>query len=258
MLQSPRILALNSVKHTNLMKAIHITLLVSAFSLGLGTAEGSDNILLDPGFESGGLSFWTVGGKNGGFGVATNGAVLPVTGAPDSPGLFYPSQQNVRSGNFAAYAITAGDSQAPWSEYATFSQSVSLQGGSYELGFWLSTVDDNGGVGLYSAMGSGRLGIYVDGTQIPFTIAPAADGTLTSTWVEFASQDFLTSGTHQIEFSVSAGGTARVGISLDDTFMEAVPEPSCAALVTLGLLPLVFTARAHAAKRKTVGHFETP
>src|SRR5690242_16933739 len=142
------------------MKTIHITLLVSALSLAIGTAKGSGNILKDPGFESGGLSSWIVGGNNGGFGVTNNGAVLPVTGSPASPGLFFPSQQNVRSGNFGAYAITAGDSQAPWREYATFSQNVSLPDGTYELGFWLSTVDSIGGVGLYSAMTTGRLGIY--------------------------------------------------------------------------------------------------
>ncbi len=227
---------------------IILAIYIIGSSYGLKGSVG--NILLNPGFETGDISSWTVGGKNGGFGVTNNGAVLPVTGAPDAPGLFYSSQQNVRSGNFAAYGITAGDSQAPFSEFVSFSQSVSLQAGTYELGFWLSTVDVNGGVGLNSATTSGRLGIYVDGTQIPFTISPSVDGTLTSSWVEFASRDTLGTGMHQIQFDISAGGTARVGISLDDTFMMAVPEPSCSALAALGLVPLVHTMRRHTPNRK--------
>jgi hypothetical protein len=229
-------------------KAIRITLIVLVFFVGPATAKAA-NLLLNPGFESGDLSSWTVGGNNGGFGVNINGVVLPVTGTPDAPGLFYSSQQNVRSGNFAAYAITAGDSQPGFNEYASFSQHLSLQSGTYELGFWLSTIDSNGGVGLYSAMSSGRLGIYVDGIQIPFTIAPLSSSTLTSDWVEFASQDFLTSGVHSIQFDISAGGTARVGVSLDDTFVEAVPEPSSVALLTFGLMPLGFTVKAYATAR---------
>ena len=224
------------------MKTVQCILLALACYAASANAQPSFNYLANPGFETGDLTSWIVGGKNGGFGVTNNGAALPVTGTPSAPGLFYPSYQNVRSGTYGAYGITAGSSQGGFSEYVNFSQNITLQSGVYQLGFWLSTVDSNGGVGLSDAMTSGRLGIYVDGTKLPFTIAPPSISSLTSSWVEFASQDILAGGPHDIEFSISAGGTARVGISLDDTFVTTVPEPSTVALIVIGLIPSIFMA----------------
>jgi hypothetical protein len=229
------------------MKTICVMFLVLALAL---TARAGGNLLINPGFETGDLSGWSVGGKNGGFGVAANGVQLPVTSAlPGSPDFFFESWQNVRSGNFAAYGITAGDPQSFFSEYVSFLQSLTLAAGTYHFGFFLSTDNENGGVGFFSAMNDGRLGIYVDGNQLSFDIAPPDTTPLTSTWLEFDAQAALTAGTHDIEFRISAGGTKRVGVSLDDAWVTAVPEPSGEALIILGIISLTFSVRMSGSRR---------
>ena len=205
------------------------------------------NLLTNPGFETGNFAGWTVGGQNGGYGVATDGTALPVTSAIDgSPDLYFPSRQNVHSGDFAAYGITAGDSQEGYREYVSFSQKLSLAPGRYELGFYLGTDNTPGGTGLTAALDSGHLGIYVDGHHVPFETLPPFDfhgGSGPMDFVLCNAEVSLAGGPHNIGFHISGSGTGRVGMSMDDAFVAAVPEPGTVGLLLLGGAVLVFVQR---------------
>ena len=205
------------------------------------------NLLTNPGFETGSFAGWTVGGQNGGYGVATDGTALPVTSAIDgSPDLYFPSRQNVHSGDFAAYGITAGDSQVGFREYVSFSQSLSLAPGKYELGFYLGTDNTPGGTGLTEALVSGRLGIYVDGHHVPFATLPPFNfpgGSGSMNFVLCSAEVSLAAGPHNFGFHLSGSGTGRAGMSMDDAFVAAVPEPGTVGLLLLGGAVLVFVQR---------------
>lgn len=209
------------------------------------------NFLVNPGFETGNLSGWSTGGKHGGIGVSLDGVKLPVTSAlPETqPTLYIQSWQNVRSGSHAAYAITAGDNQPVFREFASFWQMVSTPSALYRIGFQMTTDNDIGGFGIAAALDDRRLAIFVDDTYQPllvprFSNAPLSrnfvGGTSPEAFVDFAVELPLTSGMHKIEFRLSGSGTSRAGISMDDTYVTAIPEPS---LVSLGGTALALLLR---------------
>ncbi len=89
------------------------------------------------------------------------------------------------------------------------------------------------------ALDDQRLAIFVDDIYHPFLVpkfstAPLSrnfvGGTTPESFVEFAIEMPLTDGLHKIEFRLSASGTSRAGISMDDTFVTAIPEPSLLSL----------------------------
>ncbi|HSU56288.1 MAG TPA: hypothetical protein VLT36_19670, partial [Candidatus Dormibacteraeota bacterium] len=168
------------------------TITLGLLTLALASASGaSPNLLTNPGFETGDLSGWTVAGKNGGFGVSSDGVQLPVTSAVAGlPDFFYASWQNVRSGSYAAYGITAGDSQAAFREYVSFSQNLVLPAGSYQLGFYMGTDNEIGGFGISSALSDHRLGIFLDGNYLPLLTQPPVNfigGSRPTDFFEFVS-----------------------------------------------------------------------
>jgi hypothetical protein len=225
-----------------IMKPIYQLCLVSVLigaHADCATVAASGSLLTNSGFETGNLSGWTVGGKNGGIGVLTDGARQPVTSAlPDSPNFFFQSWQNVRSGVFGGYAITAGDGQALFSEVATFSQVILAPPNTYRLGFFMGTDNELGGIGVSSALDDLRLAIFVDGRHVTFQTPDFSNpfstnlsgGSTADDFVEFSSEVTL-SGVHTIEFRISAGGTKRVGISVDDFFVTPIPEPGSLLLL---------------------------
>jgi len=231
---------------------ILVPFLIGAFALKASAALFllPGNLLTNPGFETGDLSGWTVGGKNGGIGVLGDGIEQPVTSALQSdPSFFFQSWQVVNSGIYAAYAITAGNGQPLFSEVGIFSQSiVVLEAGFHRIGFSLASNTEIGGAGLSDALNDQRLAIFVDGNYVPFdepdfSTPFGLDGVASPTFVELSSEIKLT-GAHDIEFRVSGSGTKRAGMSVDDFFVTQVPEPSSALLLVLSTSLLFRRRRA--------------
>jgi hypothetical protein len=190
------------------------------------------NYLSNPGFETGDLTGWTVSGPNGGYGVLTDGASIP--GAQAS---FLPAYQNVRSGSFGAYAVTAYNSD----EYVSFSQTLNLPAGAYTASFYMGN-DEHSGFGIPKPIESGRLGIWVDGVLLPFKSSYASNfptGDDPADFVLFDADFVSAGGSTLIDFSISGGGNARAGISVDDfgVFGESpvVPLPGAVLLGGMGL-----------------------
>ena len=212
--------------------------LLLAIALGLNpAAAASTNRLVNPGFETGDLTGWTVGGINGGFGVLPDGAPIPGVTSP----IFLPARQNVHSGSFGAYAVTAGLD----GEFVSFSQTIELEPGTYQAGFFLGN-DEASAFGVAAEIDTGTLAIVVDGVRRPFNSLPGAlnipPGSGPDDFV-FFSADFLRFGTRltAIDFRISGSGTVRAGISVDDFSVirlgplpGAIPAPGAIALAALG------------------------
>ena len=179
------------------------------------TSSAHANLLSNPGFETGDLTGWTVGGSAPrGYGVATAGQALPA-------GYYGPSVQEVNSGNFAAWVSTAHS----LGDMLTLTQTLTLSAGTYDVGFYYGSNQ-----GPYG----NSTGIFLDGTQIGYGISNIVNGFQ----LEFANFVLTTSGSHQITFDISGSGTAPVSISVDDFYLNntnAVPEPGTLALLALGL-----------------------
>ena len=108
-------------------RKLFITLPLALIAVLAMTITTRANLLSNPGFETGNLAGWTMGGSNGGSGVLSDGQSIP--GVTHSG--FLPSYQNVRSGNYGAYAVTAGTN----GEYVSFAQTLSLAPGNYTASF---------------------------------------------------------------------------------------------------------------------------
>lgn len=201
-------------------------------------------MLVNPGFESGEFTGWTVvnfGG--GGSGVGTDGS-----GIPDEHPVFDPALVNVRSGSFAAYAVVAA---FPAGEYLSLSQTLTLAPGEYRTGFFMGN-DSASMFGIESPIDSQPFpGIFVNGVLEPFDIRFPDNnfptGATPADMFEFSSRFSSSGGLTTIEYRISGSGTARAGISVDDFFLvQQMPEPS-----TLVLLAAGFSALGRMRRRTT-------
>ena len=94
------------------------TVMVILFTFA-ANATAAGNILVNPGFEAGDFSGWTVGGNSIQIGVARDGTPIPHVD-PE----FVPAFQNVRSGGFAGNALVT-DVHAP-TQLITLTQVVAV------------------------------------------------------------------------------------------------------------------------------------
>jgi hypothetical protein len=201
-------------------------LMVAAVMFGgaiFSTSEVQAN-LINGDFETGDFTGWTVGGPNGGSGVALDGTLI--TGAV-SP--FPPNRVNVRSGDFAAFGLTASTA----GEFLSLSQTVNLLPGEQTAGFYMS-LDANSMMGIHQAIGLQQLAIFVNGSYQPFTTRFPQNnfptGSTPADFYEFSSEFTSVGGPTLLEFRISGSGTSRAGISVDDAFVTGtqtiIPEPS--------------------------------
>ncbi|MBP8304611.1 MAG: hypothetical protein KBE04_10835 [Phycisphaerae bacterium] len=212
-----------------------IGLVATCLFAGLGSAAPV-NLLTNPGFETGDLTGWSVGGPCGGFGVSTDGTPIP--------GVTYyslaPAYQNVRTGSYGAYAVTADSNR----EYVFFGQLVNLNPGAYTASFYMGH-DESGPIGI-SSVYSGSLGFWVDGVHQPFLDNHAGNfypGSTASDFTLFSAEFTSDGGPSFVEFRISGSGTARAGISVDDFSltgtgdlrMAAVQAPAPGAILLGGL-----------------------
>lgn len=220
-----------------------VALLAAAFAvLASGVAFGSPtNLLVNPGFETGSFSGWTVSGTSPNSGVATSGTVITGT----YPG-FGTTTVTVHSGTYAGYAVVCSvffpcvPSGHTTADYLALSQTVSLVGGALDTAsFWLAS-------GSGTVYGNSSE-ILVDGLPIALTSRPA----VSSTYALVSTGTFTTTGgAHTIEFYIDGSGFGDAGFSFDDFSLDTsalapIPEPGTMMLFGSGLLLFGGILRRH-------------
>ena len=192
------------------------------------------NLLLNPGFETGDFTDWTVDdSQTTSYDVALDGTV--VAGDVFGNGL-----TNVRSGDYSAYALVQGNPV----NRLLISQTVSVTTNQeIEVGFFV-------GRGVTPAIGAQiadtNTQIFFDGVgllpdsnpDIPFGTGPEDFLEIGTT---FNTQN--TDGDIVVTFALDGGGSVTAVNSFDDFYFRVVPEPSSFILIGLGGLVLLAVAR---------------
>jgi len=207
------------------------TAFVIIAALAIVSSAWAGNLLVNPGFETGGFDGWTVGGTAPN-GVATYGAAVPA---------HYPGYVNVRSGEYAAFGVVKGaccDTPQP----ITLTQTVAVEANqNYDIGFYLSNWSASS-VGASAEDAPYGIEIYANGAPLLSSgyILLYAD----QSWYNFSGTYNTGAATLlTVQYQIVASGTGDVPMSLDDFYVNGtggVPEPSTVALFGAGLALLAF------------------
>jgi len=195
--------------------------------------------IVNPGFETGDFTGWTIGGDSISTGVAVDGALIAGTDAPFSPAFV-----NVHSGAFAGFAtVRCGSNICSPIELVTLSQIVAvIPNTTYSIGFFLGN-DSSSGLGIN--IDDSHLQIFVDGVGL---LSPRFENFPTGSSpadMQLFSSSFFSSNRSSITamFQINGSGTSRDGLSFDDFFVTPVPEPSTASLIVTGIGALLACRR---------------
>jgi PEP-CTERM motif len=210
-----------------------MTLMLAALTLLLGGLGQAKADFINGSFETGDFTGWTVGGTDGGHGVARGGNLIngTFTGYPYEPGSFGPTYVAVRTGAYAAYTAS-GSSYSEFGDFLTLYQNLSLEPGTYKVGYYLAVNSPQQPLG-YGASGNA---IFVNGSNI---LPSDFSGTLNSAFFEVSGQFTTSGGLTPIELHITGSGDGRAGISIDNAFLNPVitsaPEPASLTLFGIAL-----------------------
>src|ERR1700730_12901895 len=132
------------------MKSFGVLALAFAFSQSAFAIPV--NLLVNPGFETGDFTGWTISGNNIQVGVATTGTSIPNA---DSP--FRPNFQNVRSGNFAGNALVK---TFPLERIILTQTIAVLPSQNVDVGFWLG---NDSPLAIWVPIDDTHTQIFIDG-----------------------------------------------------------------------------------------------
>jgi hypothetical protein len=178
------------------------TLLIATTITAGRNQSFADNLLQNPGFETGNFTNWTVGGTSPTNGVGTVGTPIPA----DASGTVI-----VHSGSYAAFAAVNSEQGGP---HLILSQTVAVvPGKTYDIGFWTGF----GGV----SVGDGHCVITVNGWvyNVPY-------GTSETNTYEFRDTTWTApAGVINVPviFTLEASGSGTAGISFDDFQVTTIP-----------------------------------
>jgi hypothetical protein len=192
--------------------------LTSLAGLLIGTSAFGTNLILNPGFETGNLTSWSVLGASG-----VSAYVNAQSGAngPSAPGTFDAYMYNViPAANLALQQSTALGSAVPGLVNYSFDLKVdsSLNGGVVFIHLW-----DINSIGGVIDQGPGLKGPYFNTSW----------QTYTGSWTAPAGVDHF-----EIEIDCTTGATAgsTEAIEVDNVSLTQVPEPASLSLAAIGLL----------------------
>ncbi|HXR48893.1 MAG TPA: PEP-CTERM sorting domain-containing protein [Candidatus Limnocylindrales bacterium] len=192
--------------------------LTSLAGLLIGNSVFAANLILNPGFETGDLTDWSVLGASGGSAYVN---VLSPNNGPSATGTYDAYMYNViPAANLALQQSTAlGDASPGLVNYSLdLKVDSSLNGGVVFIHFW--DINATGGV---IDQGPGLKGPYFN----------TGWTTLTGSWTAPAGVNHF-----EIEIDCTTGATSgsTEAIEVDNVSLTQVPEPATLSLAALGLL----------------------
>jgi len=220
-------------------RRVRAVAVLAALALIAGLGGRADADFVNPGFETGDFTGWSVGGNTANSGVGMQGD--PISGT--SP-LFGDTQVNVLAGNFAAFAVvhTLDSNGDPDLVTLQLSQSfANLDPGKYTVGYFLSVLAPNfsqattiGGIGNDISFS----GATLDSGDVSGTI-PVFPANQDPAWREFFKVFNFAGGPATITLTITGSGAALAGVSIDSTFLSGqvtppIPEPTSLVLLGLG------------------------
>jgi hypothetical protein len=202
------------------MKATKMTIigLTSLAGLLIGNSVFATNLILNPGFETGNTTGWSVLGASDGSAYVN---VLSPNNGPSAPGIYDAYMYNViPAANLALQQSTALGSAVPGLVNYSFDLKVdsSLVGGVVFIHLW--DINSTGGV---IDQGPGLKGPYFN----------TAWQTYTGSWTAPAGVDHFEI---EIDCTTGAGSGSAEAIEIDNVSLTQVPEPALLSLVAMGLL----------------------
>jgi PEP-CTERM motif len=222
-----------------------LAVFLAAFAGAALPASAATNLIVNGGFETGDFTGWTVGQCNGTLLMPYHITACGVGNGQYFNNIYGAQSVIDHSGQEAAHTL----------QTLSLRQSVTIgQAGLYEASFFMGA-DYPCVAGSYSvanAIGSGGLGIFVNGANIGFDDGPPASqscATGPDGMQEYSGQ-FLAAapGTYTIAFDFAAGPASPL-LSIDDIWVEqaadqlGVPEPSTWAMMLVGFLGVGFMLR---------------
>ncbi len=234
-----KIILPHAMKSRNTSKWSRTALLFTAVFSGQLLAE---NLLQNPGFETGSLSGWTISGTANPA-VGRDGTPIPGTWLPDN-------EVNVHAGEFSGWTrLFYGSLSGQPNVDLTLSQRVLVAPNTtYRIGYWFSagTTPQPLAFGGHIRV-NGEVPPYLwDGVetisypQVPHPFVGRTPGNYTHLETFFKTD----AGTRELSVDfVLNGNGVPVGFSFDDFSVEAIPEPTTVSLLTLGGCLLLWRMR---------------
>lgn len=207
----------------------NFTGLASLAGLLIGKSVLATNLILNPGFETGNTTDWSVLGANGSTAYVN---VQSGANGPSAPGTYDAYMYNViPAANLALQQSTALGDASPGLVNYSFDLKVdsSLNGGVVFIHLW--DINATGGV---MDQGPGLLGPYFNtGWQ-----------TYTGSWTAPAGVNHF-----EIEFDCTTGAASgsTEAIEVDNVSLTQVPEPASLSLTAIGLLGMGLLRRGRKA-----------
>lgn len=222
------------------LKTVGAALLLTFVAAATSAAQ---NLLVNPGFESGDLFGWAVSTT----GTSTIDVGPGGTPIPGVDPVFGGGSSLVRSGTYSASGAVASSLLPQGAMF--FSQVLSLvPGATYDIGFYAANSSTlpytiGIGVGKNPNLFEPGLSIFADGLQLlPHEDVDAPPGT----WLPFQSTFVANSPTTTVTFKVTGSGTSYAPMSVDDFFVTAqvvAPEPASLVLMATGLFGVLMVGR---------------
>ena len=190
----------------------------------VGNAAAQNNLILNPGFETGTTANWLVLGASDGSAYVN----VQAGNGPSAPGSYDAYMYNViPAANLALQQSTAlGDANPGTVTYSLdLKVDSSLNGGVVFIHLW--DINSTGGV---IDQGPGLKGPYFNTGWVTYT----------GSWVAPATVNHF-----EVEFDCTTGATAgsAEAIEIDNVSLTQVPEPTTMTLVGLGLVGAVLGLR---------------
>jgi hypothetical protein len=202
------------------MKATKMTIvgLTSLAGLLIGNSLFATNLILNPGFETGNTTGWSVLGASDGSAYVN---VLSPNNGPSAPGTYDAYMYNViPAANLALQQSTPLGSASPGLVNYSFDLKVdsSLNGGVVFIHLW--DINSTGGV---IDQGPGLKGPYFNTGWLTYT----------GSWTAPAGVDHF-----EIEIDCTTGATvgSTEAIEVDNVSLSQVPEPASLSLGAMGLV----------------------